>query len=317
MRKSYFATENDYSFFGNGTLTKLLISFDCLFDGSWEGINTQPYTEAAEVLKSLRKLGYSLFLCDVPEKEEILTWLDENFDYDFTCNDYPTRYADLSDHWTEIMRNIPMRLCPEGNKNYNRTICFSGNWNEILEIIKENDILARTEHASNTYDDIDWNQSEEENGLSDVNGKQLLGGSYIPVEKLNKKTTELLNQIAIPETNHLIEYSYKPNNERWPAEILKWNVKNDIASKYGVSFVIEQGALYYRGTWIKVIAKAVDGKWQKLQKIVDQFCKDYGFASKKEISFITPYDLPWPEGQKKREEEDDDTDWFFWSPNDD
>lgn len=262
MNRSYFATEDDFSFFGNGTLSKLLIGFDCLFEGNWNGIKTKPYADTVEVFKELRKLGYSLFLCEVPEKGEILTWLDETFDYGFTCNDYPTRYADLSDHWTEIKRNIPMSLCTEGNKNHNRDICFSGNWTEILELIKENDILARTERASIIYEDM------------------------------NEKSTALLKQIAIPETEHPVSYGFKPAKEKWEAEILKWNVKEEITAKYDVRLVIEQGSLCNRGSWIKITAKAVDGEWQKLWKILNQFCKDYGFDKKKELSFITPYELP-------------------------
>jgi len=316
MKKSYFATKDDFNFFGNGTLHKMLIDFDCLINGKWKGNDTPLCDDVIEVFNSLRELGYSLFLSEVPKKDEILNWLDETFNYEFICNEYPTRYADTSDYWTEIRRNCQTSLCHEGVKNYNREICFSENWKEILEIVKENDILARTQQASNTYDDIDWNQQIENNGLSDENGNQFNGSNYIPVEKMNQKTTNLLKQIANPETDHPVSYGYKPDNERWPAEIIKWNVKDEIAKNYGVRFVIEQGSLYYRGTWIKITAKAVDGEWQTLQKIVNRFCEDFGFSSRNEISFITPYTLPWTDDQKKREQEDDDTDWYFCSPDD-
>ena len=33
--KSRFATEDDYSFFNNGTFSKILIRFNCLFEGKW------------------------------------------------------------------------------------------------------------------------------------------------------------------------------------------------------------------------------------------------------------------------------------------
>ena len=64
--------------------------------------------------------------------------------------------------------------------------------------------------------------------------------------------------------------------------------------------------------------KAEHGKyqWNEQSGILDKFCKDYGFDSRKELSFVFGYDLPWPEGQKQREEEDDRTDSFFDSMDD-
>ena len=95
-------------------------------------------------------------------------------------------------------------------------------------------------------------------------------------------------------------------------------MKEEIASRYGVVIEIEQCSLYYRGTWLTIKVKTENGKyqWNEHLKILDKFCKDYGFASRKELSFIFGYDLPWPEGQKQREEEDDRTDSFFDSMDD-
>ena len=95
-------------------------------------------------------------------------------------------------------------------------------------------------------------------------------------------------------------------------------MKEEIASRYGGVIEIEQCSVYYRGTWLRIKVKTENGKyqWNEHLKILDKFCKDYGFASRKELSFIVGYDLPWPEGQKQREEEDDWTDSFFDSMDD-
>ena len=95
-------------------------------------------------------------------------------------------------------------------------------------------------------------------------------------------------------------------------------MKEEIASRYGVVIEIEQSSLYYRGTWLTIKMKAEHGKyqWNEQSGILDKFCKDYGFDSRKELSFVFGYDLPWPEGQKQREEEDDRTDSFFDSMGD-
>ena len=147
---------------------------------------------------------------------------------------------------------------------------------------------------------------------------QILGGSYIPVEKLNEKTTAFLKTIAVPRTSEPKDYPFKPRNERWYITSIVWDVKEEIASRYGVVIEIEQCSLYYRGTWLTIKMKSEHGKyqWNEHSGILDKFCKDYGFDSRKELSFIFGYDLPWPEGQKQREEEDDQTDSFFDSMND-
>lgn len=64
--KSYFATEDDFSFFGNGTFSKILIDFDCLLKKVDE--NTY-YTadNAKEAFNELQDMGYDLYLQEVPE----------------------------------------------------------------------------------------------------------------------------------------------------------------------------------------------------------------------------------------------------------
>ena len=69
----------------------------------------------------------------------------------------------------------------------NRYFKFENNWNEIVEMIRENDKLAQVDIWSRHFDDIDWNQGKESNGLVDGEGNQVLGGSYIPVEKMNAR----------------------------------------------------------------------------------------------------------------------------------
>lgn len=318
MNKSHFAKEYDCCFFGNAPLSKLLISFECVTEnGKWNGKETKPSKDSVQAFRKLRKMKYTLYLEDVPQEQQVLDWLDQTFDYDFTCNDCPTRYADLCDHWTTISPRIETRLLSEGDSNSNRDINYSNNWLEICRIIKENDILARTKSSYIIFDDTDMKQQKEKNGIVDEKGTQLIGSSYIPVEKMNEETTEFLKKIAEPQTDTPVTYAYKPNNERWNANVLVWKVKEEIAEKYGVQFVIEQGSLYYRGTWLKVIAKKLDAHSQDLGKIAEQFCRDFNIDSRRELSFITPYDLPWPEGQKQREKEDDRTDDFFDSYDED
>ncbi len=316
--KSRFATEDDYSFFNNGTFSKILIRFNCLFEGKWNQRAPVLADGVQEAFKELIEMGYDLFLIEVPENDKILEWLDKTFDYPFLCNDYPSRYADLSDHWNTVSRNVDTSLLSEGCMSANRYFKFENNWNEIVEIIRENDKLAQVDIWSRHFDDIDWNQGKESNGLVDGEGNQVLGGSYIPVEKMNEKTTALLKTIAVPRTSEPKDYLFKPRNERWYISSIVWDVKEEIASRYGVVIEIEQCSLYYRGTWLTIKMKAEHGKyqWNEQSGILDKFCKDYGFDSRKELSFVFGYDLPWPEGQKQREEEDDRTDSFFDSMDD-
>lgn len=164
----------------------------------------------------------------------------------FLKNDYPTRYADLSDH---------------------------------------------------------WNQGMESNELVDGEGNQVLGGSYIPVEKMNEKTTAFLKTIAVQRISGPKDYPFKQRNECWYISSIVWDVKEEISSKCGVLIEIEPCSPYYRGTWLTIKMKCEHGKyqWNEHSGILDKFCKDYRFESRKELSFIYCYDLPWPEGQKQRE----------------
>lgn len=315
-KKSYFATEDDYNFFNNGTFTKILIDFDCLLKKVDE--NTYHTADnAKEAFKELQEMGYNLYLIEVPEQQEILDALDEEFDYPFCCNDYPTRYADLSEHWNTVSRNVETSLSGEGGCSNNRYFHYEDNWLEIVQMIKENDLLAKTISSRVIYDDIDWNQGKVKNGLVDQNGNQLLGGEYIEVEKMNPDTTELLSKIAIPRTKEPVQYSFKPIKERWYIDAITWDVKPEIAAKYDVRIELEQGSLYYRGTWLEIKAKSYEKDYKTLNEITKQFCSDYSFDKKKEISFVFGYDLPWTDEQKKREEEDDRTDNFFDSMDDD
>lgn len=317
MNKSYFADESDYSFFGNGTLSKLLISFDCIVKDGWNGCDTTPADGVQEAFKTLRKMGYSLYLSNVPEKNETLSWLDETFAYPFCCNDEPTRYADTCDHWTTISRKVSTSLCSEGWSHCDRDIRYEDNWPEIVEIIRENDQLARTESEYVTYDDIDRSQELTANGLADDKGNQIFGSSYLQVEKLNEKTTALLKTIAKPRMDHPVDDQVKPTKERWPISKTTWDVNQETAVQYGVQIEIEQASLYYRGTWIKIKVKAVDGEKAALQEALKKFCADFGFNEKQELRIFDGYDLPWTEDQKKREEEDDRTDSFFDDYDDD
>lgn len=173
--------------------------------------------------------------------------------------------------------------------------------------------MMKTVTASIIFDDIDWNQAKEENGLVTSDGKQILGGSYISVEKFNEQTTALLGSISVHGKTSPHLDRQKPSEERWYQDILTWNVNEEIQKKYGVQIKIEQGSLHYRGTWIEVIAESHNKSFSNLKKTLEQFCEDYNFNSRKKIEATPsfPYDLPWPEGQKNREDEDDKTDFFF------
>ena len=290
--KSRFATEDDYSFFNNGTFSKILIRFNCLFEGKWNQRAPVLADGVQEAFKELIDMGYDLFLIEVPENNKILEWLDKTFDYPFLCNDYPSRYADLSDHWNTVSRNVDTSLLSEGCMSANRYFKFENNWNEIVEMIRANDILAQVDIWSRHFEDTDWNQG--------------------------KKTKAFLQTIAVPRTSEPKDYPFKPRNERWYITSIVWDVKEEIACRYGVVIELEQCSLYYRGTWLTIKMKAEHGKyqWNEQSGILDKFCKDYGFDSRKELSFVFGYDLPWPEGQKQREEEDDRTDSFFDSMDD-
>ncbi len=113
--KSRFATDDDYCFFNNGTFSKILIYFDCLFEGEWNLKNLVLAKGVQEAFKELNEMGYGLYLIEVPEKTSILKWLDKTFDYPFICNDYPIRYADLCDSWNTVSRKAETRLCSEGD----------------------------------------------------------------------------------------------------------------------------------------------------------------------------------------------------------
>lgn len=184
----------------------------------------------------------------------------------------------------------------------------------------EKDILAKTDTISVYYDDIDWEQEKEGNGLL-LNGKKVLGSSYIPVEKFNKKTTEFLKTIATQRNISSKEWKYKPDKERWYINYIVWDVNDEIAQKYGDKIEIIQNRLYYRGTWltIKLQTKLGTHKKDEFSKVLERFCKDYGFDTRKKLNFCNEsdaYDLPWPETQKQREDEDDRTDFFFDSLDD-
>ena len=307
--KAYFATEDDYNFFNNGTLSKILIDFFCLFK-EVEKDNYVIADNVVEAFKELTDMGYRLFLKDVPEDEAVLDILDETFDYPFCCNDYPTRYTDLSDTWNTVSRDVETRLCGEGLCD-NRYFHYEDNWLEIVQLIKENDLVIKTKSSRVIYDDTDWNQKKIKNGLVDQDGNQLLGDEYIEVEKMNAETTKLLKKIAMPRTENPVPYSFKPIKERWYINAITWDINPEIAQKYDVRIEIEQGSLYYRGTWLKICAKSYLKTIKELNEITKQFCSDYGFDKKPGTHFVWGYDLPWSEDQKKRAEEDDNTDWFF------
>ena len=102
---------------------------------------------------------------------------------------------------------------------------------------------------------------------------------------MNYVTTELLKQIGVPRTKEPVQYSFKPIKERWYINAITWDIKPEIATKYGVRIEIEQGSLYYRGTWLTIRAKSYEKDYKTLDEITKQFCSDYGFDRKKRISF--------------------------------
>lgn len=143
ITKSRFAEEYDCCFYGNGTFCKLQIDFDCLVNGKWEGKQTEPQENVREVFKAFKGMGYNLFLDGVPNTTEALEWLDETFGYGFICNDNPYHYADTGDHWTCVSRSVSTSLCYKGGwLASGRSVKFSDNWESVLNIIKENDILV-------------------------------------------------------------------------------------------------------------------------------------------------------------------------------
>ena len=77
--KSRFATEDDYSFFNNGTFSKILIRFNCLFEGKWNQRAPVLADGVQEAFKELIDMGYDLFLIEVPENNKILEWLVQRF----------------------------------------------------------------------------------------------------------------------------------------------------------------------------------------------------------------------------------------------
>lgn len=134
--KSYFATEEDYHFFNNGTFSKILIDFDCLLKKIDE--NTYHTADnAKEAFKELQNMGYDLYLIEVPEQQEILNALDSEFNYPFCCNDYPTRYDDLSDHWNTVSRNVETSLSTEGESSkIGKVILPVQNCPHVIKVIK-------------------------------------------------------------------------------------------------------------------------------------------------------------------------------------
>ena len=310
--KAYFATDEDCHFLGHGTFSRILIDFDCVMTMNNKGY--KPTVHAVEAFQELQKMGYSLFLNKVPVQEEILDALDSFFDYPFCCDEDPCRYTDSCDHWNTVSRNVETRLALEEQMTCDRRFRYEDNWLEIVQMIKENDPIAKVKCAYIKYDDIDWSQPKIKNGLIDEKGKQVLGSSYIEVEKMNNSTTKLLKKISIPRTQHPIKDDdfYKERfNERWNIESIIWDVKPEIASKYGARIEIEQYSLYYRGTWLEIRVKSNQITLDILYNLLAKFCADFGFDNKEELSYIWGYDLPWTEEQKKRAEEDDKTDWFF------
>ena len=121
-------------------------------------------------------------------------------------------------------------------------ICFS----KVAASFLKNDYLTRYADLSDH-----WNQGMESNELVDGEGNQVLGGSCIPVEKMNEKTTAFLKTIAVQRTSGPKDYPFKQRNERWYISSIVWDVKEEIASRYGVTIEIEQCSPYYRGTWPK------------------------------------------------------------------
>lgn len=177
--------------------------------------------------------------------------------------------------------------------------------------------MKSIETASVIYDDVGRTQELTENGLADGDGNQIFGSSYLQVEKLNEKTTAVLKTIAKPRTAHPVDNPAKPVKERWSISKTTWDVNEDIAAQYGVQIEIEQASLYYRGTWLKIMVKTVEGEKDALEDALNRFCADYGFDKKNKLMILDGYDLPWTEEQKKREEADNRVDSFFDDYDDD
>ena len=70
--KSRFATDDDYFFFNNGTFCKILIYFDCLFEGEWNLKNPVLTDDIQEAFKELDEMGYGLYLIEVPVSSSII-----------------------------------------------------------------------------------------------------------------------------------------------------------------------------------------------------------------------------------------------------
>ena len=169
--------------------------------------------------------------------------------------------------------------------------------------------MQEMNEATITYDDIDYTQPKENAGVA-CNGQKNPDLDFLPVEKMNEKTTALLTKIAARDSETKKQY-FEKQGEGWRAEYFTWHVKKDIAVTYGVQIEIEQGSLMYRGTWLTIKVLSTEKTKSQLEETLKQFCADYGFDSKKEISFGLPYDMPWTDEQKRREKADDETDWFF------
>lgn len=169
--------------------------------------------------------------------------------------------------------------------------------------------MQNMNEATITYDDIDYTQPKENAGVA-CNGQTNPDLEFLPVEKMNEKTTALLTKIAARDSETKKQYAEK-QGEKWRAEYFSWHVKKDIAVTYGVQIEIEQGSLMYRGTWLTIKVLSAEKTKSQLEETLKQFCADYGFDSKKEIKFILPYDMTWTDEQKRREKADDETDWFF------
>ena len=307
VEKSYFADEYGM-FYEAKAYDALEVDFNCLFSGKWNE-NSVSLHDTTQALHKLQDMGYTIVINDVPQDNAALKWIDEKIRISFVCNDYPTNYIDLSDYWTSIARNTKTYLCKRGETNRSRHIHFSNNWNKIVKIIYENDILIRTKSEYITYDDIDYTQPKENAGVT-CDGQTNPDLDFIPVEKMNEKTTALLMKIAVRDSEIRKQY-FESRGEQWRAEYFTWYVKKEIADAYGVQIEIEQGSLMYRGTWLTIKVLSAEKTKVQLAETLKQFCADYGFDSKKEIRFTFPYDMPWTDEQKRREKADDDTDWFF------
>ena len=189
------------------------------------------------------------------------------------------------------------------NLNLNAVQC-SNSGNGTLE-------NGHLDSVSIFFDDIDYNQEKEKTGLCDEKGNQYFGSTYVPVEKMNEKTSAFLKTIAQKRTESAKDYRYKPENERWYASLIYWDVNKEIEEKYDVKIEIEQGSLYYRGTWLMVKVTSSEKNQKDLMETARKFCADYGVDTRKELKINSCYQLEMTKEQKKRQEEDDRTDYFF------